>query len=508
MLGVTFGAMAGSIALYIVIPKGFFPVQDNGQIACTVEAAQDISFAAFRKKDMQVDDVILHDPAVRATAGFINGGSNQGRIWTNLKPLDERRIGVQEIIARLRRKISRIEGVNLFMQASQELRIGAHSSKSTYQYTMQGPDLKELAYWSDALMKELSRIPHFQDVTSDLQSSGLQARIVIDRAAAGRMGIDERDIDNTLYDAFGQRQVSTIYTDLTQHHVILEARPRFQLDPRYLDVIYVKSDSGRMVPLSAFARQELGNTPLSINHVGQFPAVTLSFNLDPGYSLGEATEEIDNAAARLRVPGSIRGSFQGMARAFEQSLATEPLLILAALLAIYIILGMLYESVLHPLTILSTLPSAGVGALLALLITGYDLSIVAFIGIILLIGLVMKNAIMMIDFALEVERNEELGPEESIYRACVVRFRPIMMTTLAALFGALPLALEGGVGAELHKPLGISIVGGLIVSQLLTLFTTPVIYLTLDRLRRRREGGQSHEAEKAAAAAAPSAAGG
>jgi len=365
------------------------------------------------------------------------------------------------------------------------LRVGAHTTKSTYQYTLQGSNLKDLARWSDVLMRELSLVPHFQDVTSDLQSSGLEAQVVIDRAAAGRLGVDENDIDNTLYDAFGQRQVSTIYTDLTQHHVILEARPLFQRDPHYLDVIYVKSDTGRMVPLSAFAHEELGNTALSVNHLGQFPAVTLSFNLDPGYSLGDATEEIDAAAARLHMPGSIRGSFQGMAQAFEQSLATEPLLILAALVAVYIILGMLYESMMHPLTILSTLPSAGVGALLALIVTGYDLSIVALVGIILLIGLVMKNAIMMIDFALEVERSERLDPEESIYRACLVRFRPIMMTTMAALFGALPLALEGGVGAELHKPLGISIVGGLIVSQMLTLFTTPVVYLSLDRLRQR-----------------------
>ena len=485
MIGVTCATAVASVILYIVVPKGFFPVQDTGQISCTVEAAQDISFAEFQRKDQQVDAIIRSDPAVRATGGFISGGSNQGRVFTNLFPLSIRGVGVEEVIARLRRKIARIEGVSLFMQPSQELRIGAHTTKSAYQYTMQGPDLKELSHWSAALLKELAKVAHFQDVTSDLQSSGLQARVVIDRAAAGRLGIAQADIDNTLYDAFGQRRVSTIYTNLTQHYVILEVRPRYQLDPRYLDTIYVKSDTGRMVPLSAFAHQELGNTSLSVNHLGQFPAVTLSFNLDPGYSLGAATEEIEDASARLHIPGVIHGSFQGMARAFEQSLSTEPLLILAALVAVYIILGMLYESLIHPLTILSTLPSAGVGALLALLVTGYDLSIVALIGIILLIGLVKKNAIMMIDFAIEVERSEGLDPAEAIYRACIVRFRPIMMTTMAALFGALPLALEGGVGSELHKPLGVSIVGGLIVSQMLTLFTTPVVYLALDRLRRR-----------------------
>jgi len=487
MLGVTGLTAAASVFLYIIVPKGFFPVQDTGQISCTVEAAQDISFSGFRQKDQQVDAIIRADPAVRATGGFISGGSNQGRIFTNLFPLEIRRVGVEQVIARLRRKIAAIEGVSLFMQPAQELRIGAHSTKSTYQYTMQGPDLKELTRWSDALLKELTKVPHFQDVTSDLQSSGLQARVVIDRAAAGRLGIAERDIDNTLYDAFGQRQVSTIYSSLTQHHVILEVRPHYQLDPAYLDTIYVKSSTGRMVPLSAITQEELGNTSLSVNHLGQFPAVTLSFNLDPGYSLSEATEEIEDASARLHIPGSIHGSFQGMARAFEQSLSTEPILILAALVAVYIILGMLYESLIHPLTILSTLPSAGVGALLALILCGYELSIVALIGIILLIGLVKKNAIMMIDFAIEVERSEGLDPAEAIYRACIVRFRPIMMTTMAALFGALPLALEGGVGAELHKPLGISIVGGLIFSQMLTLFTTPVVYLALDRMRRRHQ---------------------
>ncbi len=485
MLGVTAGAMAASVILYIAVPKGFFPIQDNGQVGCTVEAAQDISFTAFREKYRQVMDMIMHDPAVATTAGFINGGSNQGRIFTNLKALGDRHASIEEIIARLRRQTSRIEGVRLFMQAAQELRFGALSSKSTYQYMMQDTNFRELARWSNTMMLELAKAPHFQDVTSDLQSSGLEAQVTVDREAAGRLGVDLRDIDNTLYDAFGQRQVSTIYTHLTQHHVILEATARFQADPSALAEIYVKSSSGKMVPLSAVAHEERGNTYLTVNHLGQFPAVTLSFNLDPGYSLGEATEVIEEISARLHLPGSIRGSFQGTARAFKQSLSTEPWLVLAALVAVYIILGMLYESTLHPLTILSTLPSAGVGALLALLVTHYDLTIVALIGIILLIGLVMKNAIMMIDFAIEVERSEGLTPEAAIYRACTVRFRPIMMTTMAALFGALPLALEAGIGAELHKPLGISIVGGLIVSQMLTLFTTPVVYLALDRLRRR-----------------------
>jgi len=485
MLGVTIGTMVATVALYVVIPKGFFPIEDTGQMMATVEGSQDISFLSLKAKQQQVSDIILKDPAIDSVVSFMGGGSNQGRMFIQLKPLEQRKVDIQTVIGRLRRRLSRQEGIALFLQPSQDLRVGGRASKSLYQYTMTGSDLDELHHWSNALLAELQKAPHFQDVTTDLQVTGLEANVAVDRAAASRLGVSLSAIDNTLYDAFGQRQVSTIYTTLTQHHVILEASPKYQFNPSSLDAIFVKSAAGRMVPLGALARFQLTNTSLSVNHQGQFPADTISFNLDPGTSLSDATAAMDAIAARLHIPGDVHASFQGTAAVFQQSLSTEPILLLAALLAVYIILGMLYESLIHPLTIISTLPSAGVGALLALLITGNELSVVAIIGIILLIGIVKKNAIMMIDFALEAERTEGLTPEESIYRACCVRFRPIMMTTMAALFGALPLALEGGVGSELHKPLGISIVGGLILSQILTLFTTPVVYVALDRLSHR-----------------------
>ncbi len=485
MLGVTLATMVGTVALYIAVPKGFFPVQDTGSIGATIEGAQDISFTALAGKIARVTDIVRADPAIQDVACFAGGGSSTARMFIELKPLEQRKVDVVTVIGRLRRKLGAVEGVSLFMQPAQDIRVGARFAKSTYQYTLQGSDWGDLARGSDALVTALRKIPQFQDVTTDQQSQGLQARITIDREAAARLGVQLSAIDSTLYDAFGQRQVSTIYTDLTQHHVILEATPAYLLDPAALSRIYVKSSSATMVPLSSLAKVERSNFALSVNHQGQFPSVTISFNLEPGYSLGEATNDIDREMAALHLPAGIRGSFQGTARIFQESLAAEPLLILAAILTVYIILGILYESLIHPLTILSTLPSAGVGALLALLITGYELSVVALIGIILLIGIVKKNAIMMIDFALTVERTEGLRPEEAIYRACLVRFRPIMMTTMAALFGALPLALGGGVGAEMHKPLGISIVGGLLLSQTLTLFTTPVIYVAMDRLRNR-----------------------
>jgi multidrug efflux pump len=488
MLGVTVGTMIATAVLYIVVPKGIFPIEDTGQMMGVIEGGQDISFLALEAKQQQVAATVLKDPAVDSVVSIMNGGSNQGRMFVQLKPLDKRKIDIQSVIGRLRKKLAKMEGIGVFLQPSQDIRVGGRPAKSLYQYTLTGSDLDELHHWSTVLLQELQKAPHFQDVTTDLQTSGLQASVVVDRAAAARLGLTLSTIDNTLYDAFGQRQVSTIYTALTQHHVVLEASPKYQFDPASLDKVFVKSASGQMIPLSAVAHFERTNTSLSVNHQGQFPADTLSFNLDPGYSLSDATTAINAITSRLHIPGDIHGSYQGTAKLFQQSSTTELLLILAALLAVYIILGMLYESLIHPLTILSTLPSAGLGALLALLVTGNELSIVALIGIILLIGIVKKNAIMMIDFALEVERNEGLSPSEAIHRACVVRFRPIMMTTMAALFGALPLALEGGVGAELHKPLGISIVGGLILSQMLTLFTTPVVYVALDNLRNRVVG--------------------
>ena len=499
MLVVTIGTMVATVGLYIIVPKGFFPNTDTGQMRAVFEGAQDISFIAFAQKQAQMVKIILADPAVATVGSFIGGAGgpgggspgNQGMMFISLKPLAERKTDIFAVVTRLRRKLAKIEGVTLFMQPAQDLRVGARQSKSTYQYTLTGSDFKELSRLSDGLLKRLQKVPHFQDVTSDLMSAGLQANIVVDRDAASRLGISLAQVDNTLYDAFGQRQVGIIYESLSQHHIVLEASPQYQLDPSSLNKIFVQSQTGKMVPIAAVAKVGRVNATLSVNHQGQFPAVTISFNLDEGYSLSDATAAINEAAAELHMPGTIHGSFQGTARVFEDSLATEPILILSALVAVYIILGMLYESLIHPLTILSTLPSAGVGALLALLVTGHDLDVVGIIGIILLIGLVKKNAIIMIDFAIEAERLHGLPPQEAIFRACIVRFRPIMMTTSAALFGALPLALERGVGAELHRPLGISIVGGLIVSQMLTLFTTPVVYLALDRLRlrvsRRRE---------------------
>ena len=497
MLGVTLATMVGTVVLYLIVPKGFFPQQDTGSMGAFTEAAQDVSFQALVKKQQLVNSIVLKDPAITSTAAFMSGGSNTARMFISLKPLEERKVGIQEVIGRLRRQLAGIEGASLFMQAAQDIRFGGRGSKSTYQYTLTSADLTELNRWSAELVANLKKVPQFMDVTTDQQATGLQARVVVDRTAVARLGLKLTDIDAALYDSFGQRQVSTIYTSLTQHHVILEASPQYQLDPASLDKIYVKSGTGgRMVPLGSVAHVERSNTALSVNHQGQFPAITVSFNLTPGFSLSQAATVIDRTVGSLHMPGSVHGSFQGTAKVFEQSLASEPLLILASILAVYIILGMLYESLIHPLTILSTLPSAGVGALLAMLITGNELTIVALIGIILLIGIVKKNAIMMIDFALQEERNSGLPPEEAIFRACLVRFRPIMMTTMAALFGAVPLALSGGVGSELHKPLGISIVGGLLLSQILTLYTTPVIYLSLDRLRNRFSRRPRHRVSK------------
>jgi len=493
MLVVTFAVIVATIWLYFVVPKGFFPQQDTGQMMGTTEAAQDISFEAMKEKQDVVVKTVMADPAVQAVGSFFGGGTgsavNTARMFISLKPKgwgkNDRRDDAGTVIARLRGKLSKIPGAQLFLTANQDIRVGGRSSKAQFQYALSDQNIDELNTWAPKLVNKLREYPQIKDATSDQQFRGLQETVVIDRDTAARLGIQPQAVDSTLYSAFGQRQVSIIYTQKNQYHVILEVDPQYYLDPSSLDKIYVKSNSGTQVPLSTIAHYQLDNTPLSVNHQGQFPCVTISFNVGQGVSLGEATPIVEQAKRDLGMPSAIRGSFAGTAQVFEASLATEPLLLLTALIAVYIVLGMLYESLIHPITILSTLPSAGLGALLAMYITNNELDLVSMIGIILLIGIVKKNAIMMVDFALDAERNEGLAPEESIYQACLVRFRPIMMTTMAAMFGALPLAIGMGVGSELRKPLGIAIVGGLIVSQMLTLYTTPVIYLWLDQIRQR-----------------------
>jgi multidrug efflux pump subunit AcrB len=491
MLGVTIGTFVLNVYLFIIVPKGLFPQQDTGRLGGSTRAAQDISFDAMSNKQRDLAQMVLDDPAVATATAFVGGNgpgggsTNVGRMFIALKPLRVRKVSADDVVNRLRLKLTSVAGATLFLQTQQEFQTGARGSDAQYQYTLSDENLKELNSWAPQLLAKMRELPELRDVSTDQQDQGLQETLVIDRDSAARLGISATDIDQVLYDAFGQREVSTMYTGLNQYFVVMEVAPQFQTSPDSLNGIYIKTSAGTTVPLATIAHFAPSRTSLQVNHQGQYPAVTLTFNLAPNVALGNAVVALEHAKSEMGMPSSIHATFQGTAQAFQASLANEPYLILAAIVAVYIVLGILYESLIHPITILSTLPSAGVGAILALLLTGTDLSVIALIGILLLIGIVKKNAIMMIDFAIQAERDEGLAPIDAIYKACQLRFRPIMMTTLSAIFGGMPLAIGLGVGSELRRPLGITIVGGLLVSQMLTLFTTPVVYLFFDRLQWR-----------------------
>jgi len=486
-LGVLLITIACNFYLFYKVPKGFFPQQDNGTIFGGIQGSQDISFQAMQAATRRIVNVVKADPAVQNVMAFTggNGASNSGFIYLGLKPLGERNVSANQVIDRLRPKLVAVPGANTFLQAGQDLRIGGRMSSAQFQYTIQSDNLQDLVQWGPVLLQQMRKMRELTDVNTDQQNSGLQMNIVYDRATAARLGITPQQIDNTLYEAFGQSQVSTMYTGVNQYHVVLEVEPKFWQSPLGLNDVYIRTSQGKVVPLGAVAHYEPTTAPLAVNHQGQYPSVTISFNLAPGVALSDASRAVTEIEQKIGMPNTIRGMFSGTLQAFQSSLASEPFLIVTALMAVYIVLGILYESLIHPITILSTLPSAGVGAVLSLFIFKKDLSVIALIGIILLIGIVKKNAIMMIDFALVAERIEGKGPRDAIFQACLLRFRPILMTTMAALFGAVPLAFGTGTGSELRQPLGITIIGGLIVSQMLTLYTTPVVYLYLDRMRVR-----------------------
>lgn len=484
-----------NVVLFLIVPKGFFPQEDTGRLNGYVQASQDISFQSMKEKLFEIVNIIKDNPAIATVTGFTGSSgsstTNVARLFIALKPLQERAHS-DDVIAQLRKAVSHIPGAPAYFQSPQDLQIGGKMSAAQFQYSLQSENLDQLMHWAPLLVNELHKLPEIVDLNSDQQNKGLQTFITIDRNTASRLGISAQLIDNTLYSAFGQQEASTIFTQLNQYYVILEVAPRFWQRPEILKNTYVTSSRGEQVPLSAFAHYVVNSTSLAVNHIEQFPSVTLSFNLAKNAALGDAVNAIAKASKKIGLPSNIQGSFQGNAQAFQASLANEPMLILAALIAVYIVLGMLYESFIHPITILSTLPSAGIGAILSLLIFKIDLSVIALIGIILLIGIVKKNGIMMVDFAIEEERNNNKTPDEAIYNACLLRFRPIMMTTMAAMLGALPLVLGSGIGSELRKPLGVTIIGGLIFSQMLTLYTTPVIYLWFSRMRKRFT--KSHQA--------------